>query len=111
MAVSPDPAHHDVRVPVDRPVPARELVQPWVTDAGELTNLGVEEEFHVVDLESRELVAQGPRLLERLPTASFSDELHRSIVESNSPVCADLDTLGEQLIGSRRTLVAAAESL
>ena len=46
--------------------PAREqLPAPSVGD-GDFLRLGVEEEFHVVDLASRELVAQAPEILEQL---------------------------------------------
>jgi carboxylate-amine ligase len=82
-----------------------------VSNPGELTNLGVEEEFHVVDLVSRELVAQAPKLLEHLPTDEYSDELQRSVVESNTPVCATLSSLRQALVESRRTLVGVAEPL
>ena len=37
----------------------------------EATSLGVEEEFHVVDLTTRELVAQGPELLASSPRGRF----------------------------------------
>jgi carboxylate-amine ligase len=78
--------------------------------AGEFVRLGVEEEFHVVDLASRELVAQAPAILEQLPAGTFSDELQRSVVESNSPVCEELTGLREALVASRRLLAAAAEA-
>ena len=54
--------------------------------------LGVEEEFHVVDLATRELVARGPELLERL-SPQFTAELQKSVVESNSSVFDTLDEL------------------
>ncbi len=76
--------------------------------SGELTNLGVEEEFHVVDLLSRELVAQAPKLLEHLPTETYSEELQRSVVESNTPVCDSLTALREALVQTRRQLVEVA---
>jgi carboxylate-amine ligase len=82
-----------------------------VTDSGELMNLGVEEEFHVVDLLSRELVAQAPKLLEHLPSDAYSDELQRSVVESNTPVVNTLSGLREELIRSRRLLVSVAEPM
>ncbi len=82
-----------------------------MSNPGELINLGVEEEFHVVDLVSRELVAQAPKLLEHLPSETFTDELQRSVVESNTPVCATLSDLRAALVDTRRTLVAAAEPL
>jgi glutamate---cysteine ligase / carboxylate-amine ligase len=82
-----------------------------VTDPGEFMNLGVEEEFHVVDLLSRELVAQAPKLLEHLPADAYSDELQRSVVESNTPVCATLSDLRNELVRSRRLLVGVAQPM
>lgn len=82
-----------------------------VSDPGELRNLGVEEEFHVVDLLSRELVAQAPKVLEHLPAEAYSDELQRSVVESNTPVCASLSELRAELVRSRRLLVGVAEPM
>ncbi|GLY27176.1 carboxylate--amine ligase/circularly permuted type 2 ATP-grasp protein [Kineosporia sp. NBRC 101731] len=79
-----------------------------MTGPGELTSLGVEEEFHVVDLLSRELVAQAPKLLEHLPAETYSDELQRSVVESNTPVCNTLADLRQALIDTRRKLVEVA---
>ncbi len=78
---------------------------------GELINLGVEEEFHVVDLESRELVAEGPKILDALPSEGFSDELQRSVVETNIPVRTTLDGLREEIFRSRRRLVGVATPL
>ena len=82
-----------------------------MTDSGELMNLGVEEEFHVVDLLSRELVAQAPKLLEHLPAEMYSDELQRSVVESNTPVVGTLSRLREELVRTRRLLVGVAEPM
>lgn len=73
--------------------------------------LGVEEEFHVVDLESRHLVARGDEVLARLPAAEFAPELQRSVVESNSAVCTTLDELGADLRHRRGRLVAVAAGL
>jgi glutamate---cysteine ligase / carboxylate-amine ligase len=81
------------------------------TDPAEFTSLGVEEEFHVVDRLSRELVAQAPKLLEHLSPDAYSDELQRSVVESNTPVRSTLDGLREVIVESRRTLVRVADSL
>jgi carboxylate-amine ligase len=86
-------------------------VTSLIADPGEFTNLGVEEEFHVVDRLSRELVAQAPKLLEHLPADAYSDELQRSVVESNTPVRDTLDGLREAIVQSRRTLVSVADSL
>lgn len=77
---------------------------------GEATSMGVEEEFHVADLVTRELVAQAPQLLAHLPVESFGGELHRSVVESKSAVCGGLDELRGELSGLRAQLASAAEA-
>ncbi|NHC44176.1 glutamate--cysteine ligase [Motilibacter aurantiacus] len=74
------------------------------------TTLGVEEEFHVVDLTTRELVPRAPELLERLPTGKFLGELHRSVVETNSEVATGLDELRADLVRTRRLLVGVADA-
>jgi carboxylate-amine ligase len=76
----------------------------------ELT-LGVEEELHVVDLRTRELVPRAPEVLGRLDPASFSAELHRSVVETNTPVTATLEGLREAIVARRREAIGVAESL
>ena len=81
-----------------------------VAGASALT-LGVEEEFHVVDLDSRELVPRGPAILERLPGRSFTAELHRSIIETNTGVHHSLDALREELVGLRRRAADVAEAI
>ncbi|MBW3605608.1 MAG: carboxylate--amine ligase/circularly permuted type 2 ATP-grasp protein [Actinobacteria bacterium] len=73
--------------------------------------VGVEEEFHVVDLDSRELVPRGPEILERLPADSFTAELHRSMVETNSDVFTDLEDLRAQLLALRRRAADVAAAL
>jgi carboxylate-amine ligase len=76
----------------------------------ELT-LGVEEELHVVDLVTRELVPRAPEILARLNDDHFSAELHRSVVETNTPVAGTLDELREGIAGRRKTAIRVAESL
>ncbi|MFC7527450.1 glutamate--cysteine ligase [Actinoplanes sp. GCM10030250] len=83
---------------------------PHVPDQAALT-LGVEEELHVVDLATRELVPRAPEILDRLDSAHFSAELHRSVVETNTPVSATLDDLREGVAERRRTAIGVAESL
>jgi len=73
--------------------------------------VGVEEEFHVIDLDSRELVPRGPEILERLPSDLFTAELHRSMVETNSDVFTDLDDLRDSLLRMRRQVADVAEAL
>jgi carboxylate-amine ligase len=76
----------------------------------ELT-LGVEEELHVVDLKTRELVPRAPEVLDQLDAANYSAELHRSVVETNTPVAAGLDDLRDGIVALRRRAVGVAESL
>jgi carboxylate-amine ligase len=76
-----------------------------------LPRLGAEEEFHVVDLDTRRSAPEVEALLERLDGAEFAPELQRSLVETNTPVCAGLDELRHHLRRLRRALEAAAEPL
>ncbi|GGN60687.1 hypothetical protein GCM10010112_17230 [Actinoplanes lobatus] len=73
--------------------------------------LGVEEELHVVDLGTRELVPRAPEILDRLDGAHFSAELHRSVVETNTSVSATLDELRAGIVARRRKAIGVAESL
>ncbi|WP_433503729.1 glutamate--cysteine ligase [Pseudonocardia halophobica] len=71
--------------------------------------LGVEEEFHVVDLETRQAAPEVDSLLPELDGAEFARELQRSLVETNTPVCETLDELGAHLRRLRRRLESVAE--
>src|SRR4029453_7743917 len=73
--------------------------------------LGAEEELHVVDLVTRELVPRAPEVLAQLDPEHFSAELHRSVVETNTPVSATLDDLREGIVTLRRREVGAAAAL
>ena len=72
--------------------------------------LGVEEEFHVVDLTTRRLTARAPELLDVLSN-SYVAELQRCVVEMNSGVVQTLDGLRADLQSHRRVLVDAAARL
>jgi carboxylate-amine ligase len=72
--------------------------------------LGVEEEFHVVDLKTRRLTARAPELLGEL-SDSYVAELQRCVVEMNSGVVGTLDELRTDLQGHRKVLVDAAGGL
>lgn len=93
-----------------------DLVGPRQTGSSSASSLaltehmGVEEEFHVIDASSREVVARAPELLNRLP-ANFTAELQKSVVESNSSVCTELDGLRGELRRLRSDLVAVADEL
>ncbi|MFJ9025640.1 glutamate--cysteine ligase [Streptomyces sp. NPDC102259] len=73
--------------------------------------IGVEEEFHVLEVESGLLVPRANSLLRRLPGRTFTTELHQSTVESNSEVHTSLDDLYADIAATRRRLDAAASSL
>ncbi len=82
-----------------------------VPEPGEPIKVGVEEEFHVVDLRTRHLAARSGLLLEALPPARFTHELQRSMVESNSLPFRALTELARDLCGMRAALVREAEAL
>lgn len=75
---------------------------------GELL-IGVEEEFHVVDLETRHSAPEVDALLADLDGEEFAPELQRSLVETNTPVCRSLDDLRGNLQRLRGRLASAAE--
>jgi glutamate---cysteine ligase / carboxylate-amine ligase len=77
----------------------------------DLPRLGAEEEFHVVDLETRRSAPEVDALLDRLDGAEFAPELQRSLVETNTPVCDTLDDLHAHLRRLRGALGSAAEPL
>src|SRR6202011_328523 len=72
--------------------------------------MGVEEEFHLVDLKTRRLTARAPELLAELSDA-YVAELQRCVIEMNSQVVDTLERLRTELVGHRRVLVDAATEL
>jgi glutamate---cysteine ligase / carboxylate-amine ligase len=72
--------------------------------------MGVEEEFHLVDLKTRRLTARAPELLRDLP-GDFTAELQGCVVEMKSGVVATLDGLREDLLRHRGVLVKTATEL
>jgi carboxylate-amine ligase len=77
--------------------------------SAELT-LGAEEELHLLDRASGKLAARAPELLSRLPPDSYSAELQRTTVETNTAVVRTLDDLRAELLRLRRGVIEAAES-
>jgi glutamate---cysteine ligase / carboxylate-amine ligase len=69
--------------------------------------LGVEEEFHIVDPRSGDLVPAARRLL-RQNAGEAGPELQRSIVETASGVHTDLVSLRRDLVARRKGLAEAA---
>jgi carboxylate-amine ligase len=72
--------------------------------------MGVEEEFHLVDLRTRRLTARAPELLAKLPK-DYVAELQSCVVETNTGIADNLDALRADLIHHRRLLVEAAEEI
>ena len=72
--------------------------------------LGVEEEFHLVDLKTRRLTARAPELLAKL-TDDYVAELQRCVVETNTDVVDSLGGLRDELIRRRKVLVESATAL
>src|SRR5690242_8716163 len=67
-----------------------------------LVAVGVEEEFHIVDLATRRLTGQADRLMGQLPADRFSWEMQRSVVEANSRSWVGLTELAEDIAGEPR---------
>src|SRR5689334_3058588 len=76
---------------------------------GQELAIGVEEEFHVVDLKTRHSAPEVDALLADLDGEEFAPELQRSLVETNTPVCQELDELRRHLERLRGRLASAAE--
>jgi carboxylate-amine ligase len=82
-----------------------------MSERPEFMAVGVEEEFHTVDLDTRRLMPRADSLLQQLPADRFGEELQRSVVETNSRPFVRLIDLVEDLAALRRSVVAAAEPL
>jgi glutamate---cysteine ligase / carboxylate-amine ligase len=76
-------------------------------------SLGVEEEFHLVDLVTRRLTPRAAELLSALEGAdgTFVSELQQTTIETNSAVADSLEALRTNLVALRRQLVTTAEGL
>ncbi|MDB4981555.1 MAG: putative glutamate--cysteine ligase 2-2 [Myxococcales bacterium] len=87
--------------------------RPAPTTARDGISLGVEEEFHLVDLETRSSTARAEEVLGALASSkrTFAAELQQTVVETNSEVSETLAGLRESLLGARAELVDAAERL
>ncbi|MET0447341.1 MAG: glutamate--cysteine ligase, partial [Aeromicrobium sp.] len=67
--------------------------------------MGAEEELHLIDRESRRLVARAPQVLTRLADAGYAAELQRSTIETNTGVVSSLGDLRAELLRLRGKLV------
>jgi YbdK family carboxylate-amine ligase len=73
--------------------------------------VGLEEEFLVVDLDTRRLTPRAHAMLDRLPHDGFAAELQRSVVETNSTPLEDLGDIRAEIFRLRQALVSAGEPL
>ena len=75
--------------------------------------LGVEEEFHLVDLRSRRLTQRAGEVLAALASApgTYAAELQQTTVETNTEVVDTLDGLRGNLVSLREELARACERL
>ena len=86
-----------------------------MTDAGLTFTFGIEEEFFLVDPETRGLIADpDPGIMARCERESgphrVAHELLRSQIETNTRVCASIAELRTALAETRRLVVEAAEA-
>jgi carboxylate-amine ligase len=73
--------------------------------------VGVEEEYQIVDRETRELAPRVERILPEVREAvgdEVQPELYRSQIEIGTPVCRSLAEVRAELVRLRREVVAAA---
>src|ERR1700716_3796504 len=75
------------------------------------SRIGVEEEFHLVDLRTRRATPAVDEMLAQLGGDSVAPELQRSLVEANTLPCETLDELRAELCRLRRRLNEVAEPL
>ncbi|HEY2200667.1 MAG TPA: YbdK family carboxylate-amine ligase, partial [Solirubrobacteraceae bacterium] len=79
----------------------------------EQLTLGIEEEFHLVDLRTRRSTPRAREVLARLTGASgaFAAELQQTTVETNTEVVTTLDDLRRNLVALRAELAKACDPL
>jgi len=82
-------------------------------DAKEFT-LGIEEEFQIIDPKTRELksaISQMMEANERIQSVQLMPELHQSVVEVASGVCANIQEAREDVISNRREAARVANEV
>ncbi len=82
-------------------------------------NIGIEEEYQLIDPDSRELLAyltqsmSRERMLvrERHPELDFAQRIGQAAIEVGTPVCADIQEAREELLRIRRTMLRLGQSM
>jgi carboxylate-amine ligase len=78
-----------------------------------LFTIGVEEEFQIVDTETRELRSHIQQILEdgkMLLAENVKPEMHQSVVEMGTDICQDINDAREQVSKLRKNLADLAKS-
>ena len=73
--------------------------------------VGVEEEFQIIDPETRDLKSRIQQLIEAktpLDEVNLMPELHESVVEVATPVCKDIDEVRRAVVCNRKTAAEIA---
>ena len=76
--------------------------------------LGIEEEFQIIDPSSRELCSFVSQMMEAtgdMHDVELKRELHQSVVEVGTPICADIRDAREQIARNRREALKVAENV
>ncbi|MFK0296358.1 glutamate--cysteine ligase [Streptomyces sp. NPDC090442] len=82
-----------------------------MTSGERVPTLGVEEEYFLIDPESRDVAPAGSRVLRRAATvlpSRISGELTEYQIEAKTPPCTGMDDLRSHLAGMRSVLTQAA---
>ena len=81
----------------------------------ETFTLGVEEEYMVVDPQSRELKSHDQKIVEIASQSTLGEhvkaEMHQAVVEVGTGICANVDQAHEEISNLRKTVSAIAGSL
>jgi glutamate---cysteine ligase / carboxylate-amine ligase len=78
---------------------------------GKLFTLGIEEEFQLIDLETRDLRSHVQELLEEgkeILKDELKAELHQSVIEVGTPICQDIKEARREVVRLRSQLAGLA---
>lgn len=81
-------------------------------------NVGIEEEYQLVDADSRELLGYVTQSMsrdqmlvrERTPDTEFGKQMSGSVIEAGTPVCADIHEAREQIVRLRTQMLEFAHA-
>lgn len=80
---------------------------------GKLFTLGIEEEFQIVDPKTRELKSHIQQILEEgkfVLKEQIKSEMHQSVVETGSEICANIKEAKKEVFTIRKKLIQLAQS-